>query len=130
MTDPRVAIIEGQQTLIVERRPPLQGKLDGLLAALTHISVANDIRPAGTRRACEVDRDHRFGVLRQGRHVGLDGIVRDLRVLMCLDCGAVQVRDVSLDALPGLPTGGQALRRRDAVLGWYSGKRIAGREYR
>jgi hypothetical protein len=129
VTEPRLELIEGQRTLVVERRPPLQPKLDGLLSALFHIRAAKDIRPSGTRAACEIERDHRFDLLREGRHVGLDGVVRDLRVRMCLDCGATEVRDVSYDRLPGLPTASGGPARRDEVIGWYSGKRRAGREY-
>lgn len=130
MIEPRLAQIEGQQTLVVERRPPLQPKLDGLLGALFHVRVSKDIRPAGARASCEADREHRFDVLREGRHVGFDGVVRDLRVQMCIDCGAACVRDITHDRLPGLPTGSQPARRRDLVLGWYSGKRRAGREFK
>ena len=134
--EPRLTMIEGQRALVVgdvaaraQAAQKLPLKLDLLLGSLSHITAAKDIRPAGARASCEADREHRFDVLREGRHVGLDGIVRDLRVLMCLDCGAACVRDISFDRLPGLPTGGQALRRRDLVIGWYSGKRRAGREY-
>jgi hypothetical protein len=94
------------------------------------ITAAADIRPSGTRVECERDREHPWALLRAGRHLGTDGIVRDLRVEMCPFCGAAKVRDVSLDSLPGLPTGGQRLRRRDLTLAWYTGKRRAGREYR
>jgi hypothetical protein len=130
VAEPRLETIEGQKTLVVERTPPLQPKLIGLLGALFHVRIAKDIRPAGARASCEADREHRFETLREGRHVGLDGIVRDLRIQMCLDCGAACVRDISYDSLPGLPTGGQHLRRRDLVLGWYTGARRSGREYR
>lgn len=126
---PDLQTIEGQKTLVVERRPPLQPKLDGLLGALTHVTARVDITPGGTSVACEL-RDHRFRLFREGRHVGLDGVVRDLRLQMCADCGAVCVRDISFDRLPGLPTGRGGPRRRDDVLGWYSGKRRAAREYR
>lgn len=130
--EPRLAIIEGQETLVIERRPPLQPSLDRLLGALYHVRVARDIRPAGARVACERDRDHRFEVLREGRHVGLDGVVRDLRIQMCLDCGAACARDISFDLAIGgepVPRGGAPAKRRDVVLGWYTGRRRAGREY-
>lgn len=126
----RLATIEGQRTVIVERRPPLQPRLDGLLSALSPVTYRADVRPAGTRAACDIARTHRFARLREGRHLGLDGIVRDLRVLMCQDCGAAQVRDVSVDRLPGLRVGRDGPRRRDMVIGWYSGARRNQREYK
>lgn len=68
--------------------------------------------------------------------------VRLLWLEMCADCGAVMVRDVSTHG----PMGGRAARivntqtgaeriapavgQRDLVIGWYSGKRRAGREFR
>lgn len=123
-------VMEGVPVLVLERKPPLQPSLDRLLAALASVTVREDIRPAGASIRCERDRTHRFGVLREGRHVGLDGVVRDLRIQMCRDCGAACVRDISYDRLDGLPVGRRGPRRRDLVLGWYSGKRRAGREYR
>jgi hypothetical protein len=129
--EPRLVTIEGVQTLVVERVPPIQPRLDALLSSMV-VTRAGTVRPRGARRECEVDRDHPFAMLREGRHVGLDGVVRDLRVLMCPYCGAVQVRDVSFDtAIAGepVPRSGPP-KRRDYVIGWYTGKRRAGREYR
>lgn len=126
---PRKVMIEGRPVEVVERNPPLPKTLDRLLAQL-RLSVRYDVKPAGTSRNCEVLRDHRFATFATGRHVGLDGIVRDLRLLMCADCSAVCVRDVSVDRLPGLPAGGRGPSRRDLVLGWYSGARRNRREYR
>jgi hypothetical protein len=40
-----------------------------------------------------------------------------------------EVRDVSFDRLPDLPTGRLALRRRSDLLGWYTGARAARRVY-
>jgi hypothetical protein len=130
--EPRLVTIEGTQTLVIERTPPLQPRLDALLSAMYHVRFSADVRPSGARIECEVDRDHPFAVLRIGRHTGLDGIIRDLKVSMCPYCGAVQVRDVSLDttiAGEPVPRNGDPLRR-DHVIGWYTGKRRAGREYR
>lgn len=120
--------IEGQRTLVVERNPPLQPKLDQLLGALYGLTFREDIRPGGTSAACDA-RDHRFLRFREGRHLGLDGVVRDLRLLMCADCGAVCVRDISFDRLPGLSTGRRGPIRKDHVLGWYTGARRKGRQY-
>lgn len=122
-------VIEGQQTLVVPRKPPLQPKLDGLLGALTAVTYRADFRPTGAAASCQL-RDHRFARFREGRHVGLDGVVRDLALQMCRDCGAVCVRDTSIDRLPGLPIGRSGPARRDLVLGWYSGARPNSREYR
>lgn len=129
MREPRLATIEGRPTLVVERKPPLPQKLDGLLGSLTHVTYRADIQPSGTARSCEL-RDHRFARFREGTHVGSDGIVRDVALRMCQDCAAVEVRDVSYDRLPGLPTGRKGPARRDDILGWYSGARRNQREYR
>lgn len=68
--------------------------------------------------------------------------VRTLRLEMCADCGAVMVRDLSThDSMGGRAarivnqqTGAErvapAVGQRNLVIGWYSGKRRAGREYR
>ena len=122
--------IEGQQTLVVERKPPLPAKLDQLLAAMFGVTVRNDVRPTGASTACETWRTHRFSVLREGRHFGPDRVIRDLRLQMCADCGAVCVRDISFDRISGLPTGRRGPARRDLVLGWYSGARRGQRQYR
>ncbi len=121
--------IEGQRTLVVQRTPPLPQKLDALLASLSHVTYAQDIRPSGMAASCSL-RDHRFARFREGRHIGTDGVVRDVTLQMCADCGAVCVRDVSFDRLPGLPTGRRGAARRDDILGWYSGARRNQREYR
>jgi hypothetical protein len=129
VTAPRLETIEGQQVAVIERTPPLQQHLDELLGTMFSITVRNDIRPAGARPACEQLREHRFSVLREGRHFGLDRELRDLRVEMCLDCGATCVRDITYDRMPGLPVGRRGPLRRDHVIGWYSGARRAGRTY-
>ncbi len=125
----KTQIIEGRKTLVVERKPPLQQKLDRLLGAMTLVRTYGDFSPAGARASCEM-RQHRFLNFRDGRHVGLDGVVRDLRLQMCADCGAVCVRDISVDRLDGLPVGRRGPARRDRVIGWYSGARRNRREYR
>lgn len=126
---PNTMVIEGRQVTVVGRRPPIQQRLDQLLAALFAISVRNDITPRGTSAECEVWRTHRFAVLREGRHLGLDGVIRDLRIEMCTNCGAACVRDVSYDRLSGLKPGRGGPARRDLILGWYSGARRANRQY-
>lgn len=127
--EPRVTVIEGRRTLVVERRPPLPPSLDALRRAMT-IRWETTITRRGARIACVSEQDHRLFRFIEGRHVGLDGVIRDLRLFMCADCEAVQVRDVTTDRLSRLPTGRLPLRRRDHVLGWYTGARPRGREYR
>jgi len=130
VAETRVATIEGRRTLIVERRPPLQPRLSELLSHLIETKRV-DVVPRGARIECsDAVRDHRFELFREGRHVGTDNVTRDLRLFMCADCGAVQVRDVSLDQLAGLSAGRGGPRRRDQVIGWYSGARPRQREYR
>lgn len=131
VAEPRLTTIEGRQTLVVERRPPLQPRLDALLSAM-FITSRSDVRPTGARIACEVEREHPFVMLAEGRHVGTDGVVRDLRVLMCPFCGAAQVRDQSFDtSIAGEPVPrNRPPQRRDHVIGWYTGKRRSGREYK
>lgn len=67
---------------------------------------------------------------------------RNLHLQMCADCGAVVVRDISTHGwygarparLVNTQTGQERIApsvgRRDLVIGWYSGKRPASREYR
>ena len=129
----RLEMIEGRKVLVVDRRPPLQPSLDRLLHAIYSVTKREDIRPGGARIQCEALRTHRFGVLREGKHVGLDGLVRDLRVEMCRDCGAACVRDISVQtSVDGerVPRGDRLPKRGDQVLGWYSGGRRRQREYR
>lgn len=131
MVTPRSEVIEGRKTLVVENRPPLPQKMPDLLSAMERSGVTYraDFQPAGARAACEM-RQHRFQRFREGPNVGLDGVVRHLRLEMCADCGAVCVRDQSIDRLAGLPTGRKGPARRDLVIGWYSGARRNRREYR
>lgn len=158
-TAPRYDTIQGQRVLVVPRQAGLPQKLDQLLEAMGKFGFAyrEDIVPRGTRRACEVANDHRFKVFREGRwwnpsrfnvhgdhpaaYRVIDAGLLLLRLEMCQDCGAVCVRDVSLEPEAGatparlvnLRTGeariAPAIGRRDVVLGWYSGKRRGGREY-
>lgn len=159
-TEPRYTTIQGQRVLVMPRQAGLPQKLDQLLAAMAHFGFAfrDDFTPAGTRRACEAANDHRFKVFREGRwwnpvrfnvhgdHPAAFRVIEAglllLRLEMCQDCGAVCVRDVSLEPEAGatparlmnLQTGAwrtaPSVGRRNVVLGWYSGKRRASREYR
>ena len=129
MTEPKVQTIEGQPTLVVERKAPLPQHLDTLVGQLSFVRFRDDVQPRGMSASCEL-RNHRMARMREGRHVGLDGIVRDLRLDRCMDCGAVEVRDISVDRLPGLAAGRSGPNRKSHVLGWYSGARRNSREYR
>ena len=126
---PQYQTIEGQRTLVVERTPPLPPRLDVLIASMFSLSVSTDITPAGASIACEQWRTHRFTTIRQGRAMCRDLMLRDLRVDMCADCGAVCVHDISFDRMPGLLVGGRGPARRDLILGWYSGARRGNRQY-
>lgn len=123
----RYMTIEGRKTLVVENTPPLPKSLDALIRSMFGVTVSNDIRPTGASVACDQWRTHRFDVLREGRALGLDRVLRDIRVEMCQDCGAVCVRDISYDRRSGLPVGGAGPRRRNLILGWYSGAARANR---
>jgi hypothetical protein len=159
-TAPRYMTLHGQRVLVVTDQRGLPQKLDGLLEAMAHFGFAfrDDFTPTGTRTACEAANDHRLRVFREGRwwnpapfrvhgdhplaYRVVDAGQLLLRLEMCQDCAAVCVRDVS----PELALGARATRlvnrvtgaeriapavgRRNVVLGWYSGKRRAGREYR
>lgn len=126
---PQTQIIEGERTVVVPRNPPLPRKLDQLIGRLFAVSVAVDIRPTGATKACELRIHAGFTTIREGRYFGPDRILRDLRLEMCPACGAVCVRDISYDRISGLPIGRGGPRRRDLVLGWYSGKRPASRQF-
>lgn len=126
LPESRVAVIEGRRVLVVERRPPLPPTLEGLRRAMT-VTWETRVTIQGARSECVSDQDHRLFPVIMGRYVDLRGIVRDLRLSMCQDCEAVEVRDISYDRLP-TPTR-QFPRRRDHVIGWYSGTRRNRRTY-
>lgn len=128
MSNSHSILIDGRKATVVERKPPLPAKLDQLLALMFGVTISSDIQPTGTSSDCEL-RYHRFDVMREGRYFGPDGVMRDLRLQMCRSCGAVCVRDISYDRISGLPTGRGGPRRRDLILGWYSGARRNQREY-
>lgn len=122
--------IEGRRVEVVTDIPPLPQKLDALLSAMFSVSLRHDISPSGTRPECSTLRSHPFVAIRQGRFLGPDRVLRDLLVEMCPHCGAVCVRDISVDRMAGLPVGRGGPRRHDLILGWYSGARRNQRVYR
>ena len=135
---PRVEVIEGRRTLVTERRPPIPATLDMLLEggrdasgrawAPLRVTARAPLRLLGARADC-LGQDHRTAPWLEGWHTGSDLVIRFLHLAACLDCGSVCVRDRSVDSLAQLPTGRQAPRRRDHVIGWYSGARPLHRTY-
>jgi hypothetical protein len=123
MVEPVFArIADGVVAQVIERVSPLPRSLETLLRSL-HKTREVSVRILGTRQAC-TDAEHTF-------QPWLEGIYRtlQLRLRVCAFCGVVEVRDISLDILPGLTIGRGGARRRDDLLGWYSGKRHGGRTY-
>ena len=135
LTEQRRTVIDGQTVLVIERKPPLPARLEALLAS-PGMRVF-PIRVAGWRSACGRE-EHRLVTIAEGTYRGPDRILRELRVQMCADCESVCVRDVSFDTLATYdPLGRGSLRpsrlaprRRDHVLGWYTGARRNQRQYR
>lgn len=117
-----IRIADGLHAQVVVRNI-LPRRLDALLGELRGVRT-KPLRLLGTRRACG-DGEHELASWRVGSWRD-----RDLRLSLCSYCGAIEVRDVSLDILPGVMAGRGGPRRRSDVLGWYSGRRPAGREYR
>lgn len=131
--EPRVTMIEGRRTLVIERTPPLPRRLDALLAGLR----VYPLRITGWRSACS-EQEHRLVLFAEGSYPCPDGIRRDLRLRMCRDCESVEVRDVSFDDPADHDPRGRGvaftvrrpLRRINQVIGWYSGARRNQRQYR
>lgn len=115
-------VADGVVAQVIERKSPLPRKLEPLLSGL-RVTRSYPVRLLGTRLACR-DAEHEFAPWRDGIYAGLE-----LRLALCPFCGVVEVRDVSLDLLPGVRAGRLAPRRRNDVMGWYSGRREAGRTY-
>ncbi len=129
-------LIEGRRVEVQTIDWGLPPKMDALLTALFGVTQRADIVPGGTSVACEVWRTHRFQLFRLGRFFPVSGVVLgqvlDLRLNMCADCGAVEVRDISYDrSFDGepIPVGRKGPNRRDRIIGHYSGARRGGREY-
>lgn len=156
---PRNTVIEGQKALAVPNRSTLPKSLPTLLGEMAPFgfSERHDFALAGTRPACDVLRVHRWRVFRVGhwsnprafdvtlgpnQRTTVPAGVRNLRLEMCADCGAVCVRDISTHGWMGAraarlvnrQTGQERIApsvgQPEIVIGWYSGKRRAGREYR
>jgi hypothetical protein len=82
----------------------------------------HQVRVLGIRADCRDQHDYR---------PSMTGVYRGMDLLLstCVFCGAVEIRDVSYDILPGLQAGRGGPRRRSDVLGWYSGIRANARTY-
>jgi len=146
VSSPRFATIEGHRVAVFERNPPIAPTLDlllnggrgpdGYLWRALRVAVQHPLRLGGTAMACDAF-DHRLAPWIEGFAIGRDGIARSLSVQACLDCGAVCVRDRSYDSLTayapdrvGAKTAARRPpRRRDHVIGWYSGARRGQRVY-
>lgn len=122
-----IRIADGVMAEEIDRRSILPPTLDVLLARIRTIA-RRDFALRGPRAQCRDDsavKTHAYQAWVNGVYAGLE-----LRLTRCLFCGAVEVRDISIDVLPGLSAGRSGSRRRSVILGWYSGQRTAGREYR
>lgn len=117
-----IAIADGLHAQVVTRTI-LPRRLDALLGELRFVR-SRPVRMLGARRAC-AENEHDLSPWSTG--LWRD---RELRLSLCIFCGAIEVRDVSLDILPDVKVGRGGPRRRSDVLGWYSGKRPSGREYK
>lgn len=119
----KVVVIEGQRAMYHPVRSILPPSMAVLLRILRRVRVLTPLRFAGYRPDCG-EGNHRLVEWLNG-YFG----TRELLVSRCLDCEVAEVRDVSFDTLPNLPTGRLALRRRSDLLGWYTGSRAAQRVY-
>lgn len=100
--------------------PPLPGSLAGLLREMQVIE-RRYLVVRGFGEEC-AENEHAFAPWLTGVHRG-----RQLALLMCTGCETVQVRDVSVDRLVGASPGRGGWRRGNELMGWYTGKRRAGR---
>lgn len=134
----RRATIDGHTAIVVERRPPIPPTLallleggrgpDGRLWLPLRVARREPLRLTGARPEC-AQQDHRLRDWVEGFFTGSDGLARTVILLACADCGAVCVRDVSIDRLPGTTPSRLAPRRRNGIIGWYSGARPRQRVY-
>jgi hypothetical protein len=101
--------------------PILPSNLDALLRLISN-GLVYQVPVRGASTACTAYETHDMRLWVTGTLSG-----RSLRLNKCSNCEAVEVRDVSLD----VSIGNAKLARRplNRLLGWYSGKRTAGRVY-
>jgi len=137
-TERRVTVIDGQQVAVFERAKPVPPTLElmlnggrdttGRLWQPLRQVVAHVLRVGGARTEC-AQQEHRLKPWLEGFHSGSDGVTRYLHLDACADCGSVGIRDASYDSLDRLPSGRLPLRRKDHLLGWYTGARPRQRQY-
>jgi len=106
---------------VLSPSPVLPRRLDDLLKLL-HDGLVYPVPVRGATTNCTGYETHDMRLWVTGTLSG-----RSLRLNKCADCESVEIRDVSLDA----NLGGSRLSRRplNRLLGWYSGRRPAGRTY-
>jgi hypothetical protein len=146
VSEPRIAVIDGVTALVIERTPPIAPTLALMLGGgrdtrqrlwkPIRVVIRYPLRISGSPAAgCiasshgSVSDDHRLSDWLGGFVDCSDGVTRYIVLQACVDCGAVCARDRSIDSLDGLPTGRRPLRRRDHVIGWYTGSRRNSRVY-
>lgn len=122
MAEARVTMIEGRPVQIVPRTTGLPATFDLLLEGL-QVVARKQVVIRGWRRECD-EQDHEFAPWLLGFYGG-----RQLTIGTCVFCETAEVRDISIDRLAGVSAGRLAPRRRNDLLGWYTGKRQAGRIY-
>lgn len=100
--------------------PPLPQSLASLLHDMTVVE-RRYLVARGFGQEC-AENEHAFAPWLTGIYGG-----RQLALLMCTGCETVQVRDVSVDRLTGASPGRGGWKRGNELMGWYTGKRRAGR---
>lgn len=131
-------VIDGERVAVFDRPKPvpptlalmLNGGRDsaGRVWRPLRQAVVYTLHVGGARAEC-AQQEHRLTPWIEGFHSGSDGITRYLRLEACQDCGSVAIRDASVDTLDGAPVGRLAPRRRDHLIGWYTGARPRQRVY-
>lgn len=146
MNEPRVAVIDGVRAMVIDRTPPIAPTLALMLNGgrdekqrlwkPLRVVIRDPLRIAGSPTAAclassngSVNDNHNLSNWLAGFADCSDGATRYLVLQACTDCGAVCIRDRSFDSLDGLSTGRRPLRRRDHVIGWYTGARRNSRVY-
>ena len=106
---------------MIQPPPILPAHLDALLRLISN-GLVYQVPVRGATTACTAFETHDW-------QLWITGALREraVRLNKCACCGAVEVRDVSLD----LNIGDSRLERRplNRLLGWYTGRRPANRSY-
>ena len=100
--------------------PILPSNLDALLRLISS-GLVYQVPVRGAVADCIARETHDMRLWVTGTYSG-----RSLRLNKCADCESVEVRDVSLDANLGSRLAARPLNR---LLGWYTGRRQAGRTF-